>query len=117
MPYINFNNRKKLQIWPGISGSVYHSEQLTFGHFNIEQGIKLPAHSHPHEQWTNLIEGKLEFDIDGKKEVLLPGMTAYIPSGLNHSAVAIKPCKVIDCFLPVREDFVELEKRSEQTMV
>lgn len=112
MPFINFNTRKKVNIWPGISGSMFHSEQLTFGHFTIEKGAKLPEHSHIHEQWTHLIEGELEFDINGKKEVLTPGMTAYIPTGYPHSAKAITNCKVIDCFLPVRMDFVELEKKA-----
>lgn len=109
MPYIDFNTRKKVNIWPGISGPMYHSEQLTFGHFTIEKGAVLPEHSHPHEQWTNLIQGELEFDINGEKEILKPGKTAFIPSGLPHSAKAISECKVIDCFLPVREDFVKLE--------
>jgi hypothetical protein len=31
---------------------------------------------------------------------------------MPHSAKAITACKVIDCFLPVRQDFVELEKNT-----
>ena len=110
MPFVDFNNRKKVDVWPGINGTLFHSDQLTFGHFTIKKGAILPEHSHPHEQWTHLIKGELEFDIDGEEEILHPGMTAFIPSGLPHSARAISECKVIDCFLPVREDFVELEK-------
>lgn len=109
MPYINFNTRKKVNIWPGISGPMFHSEQLTFGHFTIVKDSVLPEHSHPHEQWTHLIQGELEFDIKGEKQILTPGKTAFIPSELPHSAKAITECKVIDCFLPVREDFVKLE--------
>ena len=111
MPFINFNTRKKVKIWPGIRGPIFHSGQLTFGHFTIEKDAVVPEHSHPHEQWTHLIQGELEFDIDGEKQLLTPGMTAFIPSGLPHSAKAISGCKVIDCFLPVREDFKELEQK------
>ena len=110
MPFINYNTRKNVQIWPGVKGPIYHSEQLTFGHFTIDAGSGVPEHSHPHEQWTHVIQGKMEFDINGEKEILEAGMTAFIPSGLPHSVNAITECKVIDCFLPVREDFVELEK-------
>ncbi len=110
MTFINFNTRKKLKIWDGINGSIYHSEQATFGHFILDEGVALPAHNHPHEQWTHLIEGELEFDIGGETQIMTPGMTAFIPSNVEHSGKAIKKCKVIDCFLPVREDFVELEK-------
>ena len=109
MGFIDFNTRKKIQIWEGISGPVFHSKQATFGHFTLDEGCDLPEHSHPHEQWTHLIEGELEFTIGDQTSLLKPGMTAFIPSEVPHSAKAISKCKVIDCFLPVREDFVELE--------
>ena len=112
MPFIDFNNKKKVKIWPGISGPLFHSDNITFGHFTIEEGSDLPEHNHPHEQWTHLIQGKLEFNISGEIEILTPGMTAFIPPNLHHSAKAITECKVIDCFLPVREDFVKLEQDS-----
>lgn len=71
MPFINFNTRKKIRVWDGITGPVYHSDQATFGYFTIETGTDLPAHSHPHEQWTHLIEGELEFTIGDETTVLL----------------------------------------------
>lgn len=92
---------------------MFHSDKATFGHFTLEAGCDLPAHSHPHEQWTNLIEGELEFNIDGETKVMTAGMTAYIPSDVVHSAKVVTQCKVIDCFMPVREDFVELEKNTQ----
>ena len=112
MTFIDFNTRKRIQIWEGISGPVFHSDQATFGHFILEAGSVLPAHSHPHEQWTHLIEGELEFNIDGESKMMRAGMTAYIPSNVVHSAKVITKCKAIDCFIPVREDFKELENRT-----
>ncbi|MBK9733045.1 MAG: cupin domain-containing protein [Chitinophagaceae bacterium] len=113
MPFIDFNTRKKIILFPGISGPVYHSEQLTFGHFTLEEGVELPAHSHVHEQWTHVIEGAIEFSLAGEKMLLTPGMAAFIPSNTIHSAKAILLSKVIDCFMPVREDFREKEKVNE----
>ncbi|UCG27345.1 MAG: cupin domain-containing protein [Bacteroidales bacterium] len=112
MTFINFNTRKSVQIWEGISGPVFHSEQATFGHFILEAGCDLPPHNHPHEQWTNLIEGEMEFTIGEEKQVMKAGMTAYVPSDTVHSGKAITRCKVIDCFIPVREDFKELENKT-----
>ena len=109
----DFNNKKKLKIWEGISGSFFHSEQITFGHVHLEKGAIVGEHQHVHEQWTHVIEGEMEFRIEDKKMVLKPGMAAFIPSNAIHSAVALTPCKVIDCFLPLREDFLELEKNSQ----
>lgn len=112
MPFVNFNSKKKLKIWEGITGSFYHSNQLTFGHITLEKGVLAPEHNHIHEQWTHVISGELEFNLGGEKMILTAGMAAFIPSNVPHSARAITECKVIDCFSPVREDFVELEKKS-----
>lgn len=112
MPYIDFNNRKKVKIWEGFTGTFYHSEQSTFAHVTVAKDATLPLHHHIHEQWTHIIEGELLFNLDGEEKLLTPGMTAFIPSNLSHSARAITQCKVIDCFLPVRQDFVELEKNT-----
>ncbi|TSA27621.1 MAG: cupin domain-containing protein [Bacteroidetes bacterium] len=110
MPFIDFNTRKRIRVWDGITGPVYHSDQATFGHFTIESGKDLPAHSHPHEQWSHVIDGELEFTVGEETIVLTRGMTAFIPSNVVHSAKAFTECNVIDCFMPVREDFRELEK-------
>lgn len=112
MPFIDFNTGKKVQLWDGVAGSLYHSGQATFGHVTLQKGIDLPEHHHFHEQWTHVIEGEMLFRINGEEKLLTRGMTAYIPSNLPHSAKAITECRVIDCFLPVREDLVEREKNS-----
>ncbi|CAG5070649.1 hypothetical protein DYBT9623_03194 [Dyadobacter sp. CECT 9623] len=113
MPFVDFNSKKIIKIWDGIYGTLAHSEQQTFGHFTIDSGTVLPEHSHFHEQWCHVLEGELEFEIDGEKMLLTSGMTAYIPSNAPHSAVAHTLCRVIDCFTPARQDFIELEKNSQ----
>ncbi len=111
MPFLNFNTKKRIQIWDGVSGAFFHSDKLMFGYITVIKDAIVPEHQHHHEQWTHLIEGELEFTINGEIQILLPGMAAHIPSNIPHSAKAIIECKVIDCFLPVREDFVALEKQ------
>ena len=111
MPFIDYNSGKTLKIWDGIYGTIAHSEQATYCRFTIEHGTILPKHSHVHEQWCHVLEGDLEFDINGEKQLLTAGMAAFIPSWAPHSAKALSECKVIDCFTPVREDFIELEKK------
>lgn len=109
MPFINFNTTPHSHIRDGIHGALHHSEQLTFGHIILESGTVLPEHHHFHEQWTHVLEGELEFTMGGESKILNPGETAHIPSDIPHSAKAITRVKVIDCFLPVREDFKTLE--------
>lgn len=107
--YINFNNIPHLKIWEGIHGAIHHSDNATFGHITVEDGAILPEHHHIHEQWTHVIEGELEFNIGGETHILKPGITAYVPSSVPHSGRALTKVRLIDCFLPVREDFKQLE--------
>lgn len=109
MPFLNFNTKKTIQIWDGVNGAFLNSEQLMFGYITVDKDNIVPEHKHHHEQWTHLLEGELEFTINGETQILLPGMAAQIPSNTPHAARAITACKIIDCFMPVREDFIALE--------
>jgi quercetin dioxygenase-like cupin family protein len=109
MPFINYNTSPHLKVWDGIHGPIHHSEHLTFGHFILEAGAVVPEHQHLQEQWTHVIEGQLEFTMEGTTQIMTAGLVAFIPSNTPHSARAISRCKVIDAFLPVREDFKSLE--------
>ena len=92
-----------------IHGAIVHSDQLSVGYITLEAGSKLPEHAHVHEQWSHVIEGELEFVLDGEQQIMSKGMSVHIPSNIPHSAKALSQCVVIDTFLPVREDFKLLE--------
>jgi len=109
MPFINFNTIPHSKLRENIHGALYHSDKMTFGYIILEEGAVLPEHNHIHEQWTHVIEGELEFTMNGETKLLTPGMVAHMPSNVPHSAIARSRCKVIDCFRPVREDFKLLE--------
>jgi len=109
MAFINFNKIPHSKIWNGIHGSLHHSDSLTFGHIIVEEGAVLPEHHHVNEQWTHVLEGELEFTMENETQVLTSGLTAFVPSNVPHSARALTRVKLLDCFLPVREDFKTLE--------
>jgi quercetin dioxygenase-like cupin family protein len=108
MAFINYNTKNKLDIFPGVHSAMEHSAQISYGCVSLDEGVIVPEHSHPHEQWTYIVEGQMEFTLEGEMQLLLPGMGAYIPSNAKHGAVAVTACKVIDVFTPVREDYREL---------
>jgi quercetin dioxygenase-like cupin family protein len=109
MPFINFNKMPHSKIWEGIHGSLYHSDALTFGHIIVEEGAILPEHYHINEQWTHVIEGELEFKMGAETQLLTAGITAHVPPNVPHSARALTRVRLIDCFMPVREDFKTLD--------
>jgi len=110
MAFINYNTKNRVTIFPGVQSVMEHSAQITYGCVNLEEGVIVPLHSHPHEQWTYILEGQMEFTLDGEKQLLTSGMGAFIPSHALHGAIAVTACKVIDVFTPVREDYRALGK-------
>lgn len=72
----------------------------------LKKGCVVPRHSHVNEQVTYILEGALEFDIDGKKIVVHAGEVLCIPPNLPHEAVALEDTVDLDVFNPPREDWI-----------
>jgi quercetin dioxygenase-like cupin family protein len=54
---------------------------------DLAPGVEFPAHSHPGEEIAYVIEGLLEYSLEGKPPVTLkPGESLFIPAGAIHSA-------------------------------
>ena len=50
-------------------------------------GVLAPNHSHPGEEIAYVLEGTLEYKLDGREPVTLQaGQSLFIPSGVVHSA-------------------------------
>ena len=70
-----------------------------------EAGSSEPPHSHPGDDMTVVIEGKMEIQfftktddglvVDGEKVVLSKGDTGYIQAGRIHDASYIDACKLV----------------------
>jgi quercetin dioxygenase-like cupin family protein len=72
----------------------------------LKKGCIVPRHSHINEQLTYILEGALEFDIDGKKIVVRAGEVLCIPPNMPHEALALEDTVDLDVFNPPREDWI-----------
>lgn len=67
-----------------------------------------PPHSHPHEQMSYVVSGELIAYIGDKKEQLGPGDMFTVPPNVAHTVQLLtKDVRLVDCFTPLREDFLE----------
>jgi quercetin dioxygenase-like cupin family protein len=105
---IEINTIPVKEVIPGFHGRFIHTLHSTLGFWEIDKGSTLPAHSHMHEQVTEVREGEFELTIGGKTQIYTPGMIAVIPPHVEHSGTALTHCKLLDVFLPVREDYMAL---------
>ncbi|HVY12836.1 MAG TPA: cupin domain-containing protein [Alphaproteobacteria bacterium] len=98
---------EEVPVIPGYRAKFMHSANMTFVLWDIDAGAPLPEHAHPHEQVAHLLAGTFELVINGKPNVLQAGSTAVIPSNAVHSGKAITPCRILDAFYPLREDYLK----------
>ena len=105
MPVLFLDDLAQKTPIPGFTGRFVHSEHMTLAYWTVEAGAELPEHAHPHEQVTHMIEGQFTLTIDGETETLGPGCVGMVPSNARHSGKALTPCRIMDVFYPVREDY------------
>lgn len=64
-------------------------------------------HAHYHPQVTYVSSGKFEFTIGNEKKVVTAGDGMYMEPDVRHSCICIEPGIIVDCFSPMREDFLK----------
>ncbi len=93
---------------PGFTGRFIHGEGFTLAQWEVKKGSELQFHTHPHEQTTMLISGRLELGTGEDKTILEPGQGIVFTGGEGHGGLALEDCVLIDVFCPAREDFKKL---------
>lgn len=93
------------EIMPGYHGKMIHTEHMSLAFWNVEEGAEVPEHQHINEQVMQVLEGTFEFTVAGKTKIYTTGDFVLIPSNVPHSGKAMTPCKLVDVFSPVREEY------------
>ena len=107
MPFFNLVNIPVTDIIQGFHAQFVHTDGMTFSFIDVDANSTLQLHSHPHEQVSQVIEGKFELTLNGETRILQPGDVAVIPPNIEHGGTAITYCKLLDVFTPVREDYLQ----------
>ena len=63
-------------------------------------------HSHEHVQTIFCAAGSFRFSVDGEEVAISAGDSLIIPSNAPHGCVALEDGKLIDSFVPRRDDFL-----------
>ncbi|HWQ14309.1 MAG TPA: cupin domain-containing protein [Roseiflexaceae bacterium] len=76
--------------------------------FEFDAGVSAPIHSHPHEQIGYVVSGEIDLIMEGRETARLrAGCTYYVPPNVRHGIVTHTPTTLLDCFTPIREDFLQ----------
>jgi len=75
--------------------------------FRFAAGVTAPMHSHPHEQIGYVVSGAIDLLMDGHATVRLEaGTSYYVPPDVRHGIITHAPTVLLDCFTPLRDDFL-----------
>ena len=87
----------------GWYGRYFNSPNMTFGHYEFDQGAIIERHEHPQEEVWQVIEGRLELTIGEITCVAEPGFVAIVPPHTAHAVKALTSGRAIVVDHPIRE--------------
>ena len=103
----NWNDVRTDRPAPGIRRQMVVGERLMICRFTFEPFLVTPEHTHPHEQMTLVIKGKVKFTVEGVEKIVSPGDVLHFPPNNRHGATMLdEEVILIDIFSPIREDFL-----------
>lgn len=76
---IDLNKLELKEIIKGYKARFVHTENNTLAFWDIDEGAVMPAHSHPNEQSSQVMEGRFELTIGSETMIYEKGLVAIIP--------------------------------------
>ena len=104
--YHRFSDLNEEWMSEKLSRRLVVGKNEMLGYVFLKKGCHVQPHKHLSEQITVILKGALEFETQGKKIVVKEDETLLIPSQVEHSAVALEDTIDLDCFSPLREDWL-----------
>ena len=96
------------QTAAGIERQMVVGENVMMCRFRFAPFVVTAEHSHPHEQMTLVVQGKVKFIISGEERIVAPGDVLHFPPHNRHGATMLdEEVVLIDIFTPIREDFLK----------
>ena len=94
-------------IADGIERQMIWGERLMVCRLRFAPRVITAVHSHPHEQMTLVISGRVLFTIEDQVREVTAGDILHFPPGVRHGATMLdEEVVLIDIFSPIREDFL-----------
>ncbi len=95
-----------IELAPGSDAQIVSAERMTLSFVSAKPDAVVPVHRHEHEQMVIVIDGSIDFVIEGKHYHVDKGDVIVLPSNTEHGAYFTERAQVIDAFSPTRSDFV-----------
>lgn len=107
--YVDLDRVDPIEFVTGLEFRPVLGERALVNFVRFEPHTEAPVHAHDEEQFTIVIEGEFEFDLDGDVRTVRPGMAVVVPPHVPHGARTLdSTCHEIDVFCPPRRALLEM---------
>src|SRR5258705_10466857 len=104
MEHYSWDEMPKEVLSPTIARKIVSGDKAMVAQVFLAKGAVVPEHFHESEQITYILEGALNFELEGQEIVVGAGEVLHIPSNVPHPAVALEDTLDLDIFSPIRHD-------------
>jgi quercetin dioxygenase-like cupin family protein len=105
--HIDWGSVPAEQLAEGIERQMIWGERLMVCRLRFAPKVVTAVHSHPHEQITLVVAGRVLFTIEDQVREVGAGDVLHFPPGVRHGATMLdEEVVLIDIFSPIREDFL-----------
>ena len=106
--YVELGSERMIELIDGLQFRPVVGERALVNFVRYEPNVVVPRHAHEEEQFTFVVEGEFEFDLDGDVRLLRAGTVAVIPPWVPHAARTLDAtCFQIDVFSPPRRGILD----------
>ena len=104
---IDWNATPWERVREGVERKAFSGEGATVSLNRLQPGHEPRPHSHPHEQIVYIMEGCIDFHVEGRVTRLSAGGLLVIPGGAHHwgEVVGDRAVLNLDVFTPKRAEY------------
>ncbi len=103
----DWNKIPVVETAPGIKRQMVVGQNVMMCRFTFDAFVVTDEHTHPHEQMTLVVKGRVKFFISGEERIVSAGDVLHFPPHNRHGATMLdEEVVLIDIFSPIREDFL-----------
>ena len=110
MPIIDIRQLDAGEPLPGWHDRYFRGEQMSFACYDVDSGAAIHEHWHDEEEVWFILEGTLQFTLNGVVQVAGQGSAAVVPPNTRHAVTALSNAKVIIANHPVRDRIAKHRK-------
>jgi quercetin dioxygenase-like cupin family protein len=108
--YVNVDSISPVEFVPGLGFRPVLGQRAMTNFVSFGPSAVAPRHVHSEEQIVIILDGELEFDLDGDVRTMRKGDVAVIPAWVPHGAWTTEDtfCEEVDVFCPPRQSLLKL---------